>query len=207
MKDNMIKHTPHNIAKVDSGALVDALHLYKPADMMEQQSLEQTLAFLRECKKVGLNPFCRTTLRGHVTASAVVFDSDKTHCLMLHHKKLDKWLFPGGHCDGEPDVHAAALREVLEETGVTVAVSKNVPFDVDAHFIPERGDEPRHIHYDICFLAQAPRDAVVISDESNDVRWIALDNVINFTQSQRIKRLLKKINGEIGNERGTENQG
>ncbi len=38
--------------------------------------------------------------------------------LLLHHAKLDKWLQPGGHCDGDPDVLRVALKEAEEESGL-----------------------------------------------------------------------------------------
>jgi 8-oxo-dGTP pyrophosphatase MutT (NUDIX family) len=38
--------------------------------------------------------------------------------LLIYHKKLDKWLQPGGHADGEEDLHKVAKSELEEETGV-----------------------------------------------------------------------------------------
>ena len=42
--------------------------------------------------------------------------------LFVHHNKLGQWLYPGGHIDPNEDPAQAALREVLEETGVSAEV-------------------------------------------------------------------------------------
>jgi 8-oxo-dGTP diphosphatase len=57
----------------------------------------------------------------HFTASAIVFD-DHQRVLLVHHNKLGQWLYPGGHIDSNEDPAQAALREVLEETGVQAEV-------------------------------------------------------------------------------------
>ena len=53
----------------------------------------------------------------HFTASALVVSADEKQVVMLHHKKLNKWLQPGGHADGESFANVA-LKEVEEETGL-----------------------------------------------------------------------------------------
>ena len=56
---------------------------------------------------------------GHVTASGIVFSPDRAAMLLVYHRRLERWLQPGGHIDLDDDsVMEAAAREVLEETGV-----------------------------------------------------------------------------------------
>ena len=66
------------------------------------------------------SPACfeRTCRPGHVTGSAWVLSHDGQRCLLVHHAKLDRWLQPGGHADGEVAIAEVALREVREETGL-----------------------------------------------------------------------------------------
>ena len=59
--------------------------------------------------------FERTQKAGHVTGSAWVVNQAKTHTLLTHHKKLNKWLQLGGHADGESDILKAAMIEVEED--------------------------------------------------------------------------------------------
>ena len=58
---------------------------------------------------------------GHVTASAWVLNPDASKTLLTHHRKLNKWLQLGGHADGDTNVLNVATREVMEESGISLA--------------------------------------------------------------------------------------
>lgn len=137
--------------------------------------------------------FERTLLDGHITASAWVLNSAHTEALLVHHARLDKWLQPGGHCDGSPDVLATAMREVLEETGVSAHPARQGLFDLDAHDIPARGQEPAHVHYDVRFLLEADRGVpLVVSEESRAVAWVPLHEVRRLNTDESVLRLVEK---------------
>lgn len=138
--------------------------------------------------------FERSLPVGHITASAWILDLDRTHTLLTHHGKLDKWLQLGGHTDGDADVLGSALREAREESGLA-EVSAITPeiFDVDIHLIPARRAEPEHFHYDVRFLLQADRTVpLAISSESKDLRWVPLGGVEQLTQEESVLRMLRK---------------
>ncbi|MCL2372828.1 MAG: NUDIX hydrolase [Defluviitaleaceae bacterium] len=61
-----------------------------------------------------------------ITATGLVFN-DSGQFLMVKHKKLGKWLPPGGHVNSGEYPCQAAAREVLEETGVQVEVISFAP--------------------------------------------------------------------------------
>jgi 8-oxo-dGTP pyrophosphatase MutT (NUDIX family) len=134
-------------------------------------------------------PWSRATLEGHLTASAWVLDRSHTHVAMLHHRKLDRWLQPGGHIDdNDSSWRGAARRELEEETGLTrflPSADEAALFDVDVHAIPARSDEPAHWHYDLRFLFVADVDAGTCDsmrlnpEESHDCRWFALAALAN----------------------------
>ena len=67
-------------------------------------------------------PFSREQFTpGHVTTSGMVIHPDGDRALILHHRRLGRWLLPGGHVEpSDPSIQAASAREVLEETGVVV---------------------------------------------------------------------------------------
>jgi 8-oxo-dGTP pyrophosphatase MutT (NUDIX family) len=172
------------------GLLLSLLGNYESFDKQEQSMVEATMAFI----EANSDCFERTLMEGHVTGSAWIVSLDQSQVLLLHHSKLNRWLQPGGHCDGEPDVHAVALREVLEETGLAVSAREGSVFDVDIHTIPARGAEPAHLHYDIRFLFEAnPADPILRNEESNAVRWIALSEVAQYTNEESVLRMVRKL--------------
>ena len=121
--------------------------------------------------------FSRETFPAHFTGSALVVSWDAARVLLHHHRKLDRWLQFGGHCDGSEDVLSVARREAFEESGIAgLAPVSNQPFDLDIHEIPVFGAEPAHEHYDVRYLFAAPnRATATISSESNELRWFTLE--------------------------------
>lgn len=153
--------------------------------------LRRIAAFVEEY----VNCFERTLAIGHVTGSAWVVDPHRTCVLLTHHAKLNKWLQPGGHADGDPDILRVALREAREETGLRSlrAVSETI-FDVDVHEIPARGPESAHVHYDIRFLLEADRaEPLTISTESHELAWVTLHEVDKLNTDRSVLRMVARI--------------
>ena len=78
---------------------------------------------------------------------------------IVHHKKLNRWLQPGSHVDGNGNLFEVVLHEASEETGLDLSIFTPVTgliFDIDVHKIPKRGAEPAHMHYDIRYIFQVP---------------------------------------------------
>lgn len=140
----------------------------------------------------------RTCPPGHITASAWIVDAAGERALLTHHRKLGRWLQLGGHVDGETCVERAALREAQEESGMQRFRLRRwtdalVPLDLDVHAIPARGSEPEHLHWDVRFWLQAePGQELVISEESNDLRWFTPDELRAATQEESVLRMLRK---------------
>jgi len=135
----------------------------------------------------------RTCLDGHLTGSALVVDPSRNATLLIHHAKLERWLQPGGHVDGNGDLAASALREALEEVGIEGLEVCEPAIDLDIHAIPERGDEPAHLHLDVRFLVIAPPDAAAtINHESLDARWVTTEDAEQLIASDELRRLVDK---------------
>ena len=133
----------------------------------------------------------RTCLEGPFTASCLLLSADGQRVLLTHHKKLDRWLQLGGHCDGDANLAHVALREAEEESGIEGVRLDPVPFDLDIHTIPARKDEPEHLHLDVRFIGLAPKGArEMVSEESNDLRWFMPHEVLDLDVDDSLMRLV-----------------
>lgn len=120
---------------------------------------------------------------------------DGTHTLLTHHRKLNRWLQPGGHADGNPCVMETALREAREETGIEsiVPIFKDI-FDLDIHRIPARGKEVAHDHYDVRFAVRATdSEEFTVSEESHALCWQAIDRLDEKTDEKSMRRMKQKL--------------
>lgn len=116
--------------------------------------------------------FLRSHLAGHFTGSAWLVSADGQRALLMHHRKLDRWLQPGGHADGDADLARVALREAQEETGIAGLRVDDPIFDLDRHRIPARADEPEHWHYDVRYVVNATvTEAFAANEESLGLAW------------------------------------
>ena len=113
--------------------------------------------------------------------------------LLAHHRKLRRWLQPGGHSDGDPDTLAVALREAREESGLDARVLDNAIFDIDVHGIPARGREPAHLHFDERFLVQAEHDRFRVSEESHALAWVPAVGLGALTDEESVLRMARKL--------------
>jgi 8-oxo-dGTP pyrophosphatase MutT (NUDIX family) len=171
--------------------ILQLLSAHTAYDEQEAAMALEAIQFIRENREC----FERSLLIGHVTGSAWIVNPERTHALLIHHKKLDKWFQPGGHCDGDADVAAVALKEATEETGLRFRSVSKAVFDVDNHIIPARNQIPAHIHYDIRFLLETDKelDDLESNEEVNAVKWIRLEDVHLYNSSDSIMRMVHKL--------------
>ncbi len=170
--------------------LLSLLKAYQYFEEDEREFREQIIQFVEN------QPLCfeRTLAVGHITGSAWIISEDRQRVLLTHHRKLNRWLQPGGHADGNPDIVAVATQEAIEETGLkSIKLVAPKIYDVDIHVIPARKQEPEHLHYDIRFLFTAdPSEAFVISEESNDLAWVRLAELHRYNDERSVLRLAEK---------------
>jgi 8-oxo-dGTP pyrophosphatase MutT (NUDIX family) len=134
------------------------------------------------------------------TTSAFIINDKRV--LLLSHKKIGKWLQPGGHIELNEDPLQALYREIHEETGLKhqdlkiINVAKDmrkpslignnkvlpIPFDINVHNFNKS-----HKHIDLCFLMLSKTDAVVNEDEkSHDLRWFSVKEVENLYRNNKV---------------------
>lgn len=150
------------------------------------------------------DPFVRSRLAGHFTGSAWLVSADGRRVLLTHHRKLGRWLQLGGHADGERDLSLVALREAEEESGLAGLVVEPAIFDIDRHWIPERGAEPGHWHYDVRHVVRATcSEAFTVGEESLDLAWrdiaaIAADHGADESLRRMARRWLVREGAAAG---------
>jgi 8-oxo-dGTP pyrophosphatase MutT (NUDIX family) len=150
------------------------------------KSCELTMALLEWSP----DPFSRALFTpGHITCTGVVLSPRRKRVLLVHHRRLNRWLLPGGHVE-QADATAGdtATREVLEETGAQLSSVPPRLVGVDVHPIPANAREPLHLHHDLIFALQAESKVCQCSAESRDVAWCGLDEFDAFGLPGSIRR-------------------
>lgn len=172
--------------------LAVARHLlaaWDPPTLEQERTRDRILAFVDAHPR---DAHLRTCLEGHLTASALVVDATGDRALLTFHNKLAKWLQLGGHCDGDANLAAAALREAIEESGIGDLEIDPLPIDLDVHPIPARKGEPEHLHLDTRFLVHAPEGAIErASEESIELRWFTREEAADLEADDSVRRLLR----------------
>jgi len=151
---------------------------------------------------VNINSDCllRTNLIAHITSSAIVVNKKMDKVLFAHHNIYNSWAWVGGHNDGNPNLLEVAIKEAKEETGINNITPFNddmISIDIiqvenhikNGHFV---GD---HLHLNATFLliANEEDNLVVKKDENSGVRWFYINEVLNYVDEERIKKVYSKI--------------
>ena len=154
---------------VDADSVVRLVRSFDdPADGQAMKSVELIVDLLEHTPA----PFSRDQFTpGHITCTGLVIAPDGERLLLVHHRRLDRWLLPGGHVEAEdPTIADAARREVVEETGAALAPD-GLFIGADVHGIPGKKHEPYHLHHDLLFQFCALGDELRVSEESHAVLW------------------------------------
>lgn len=133
----------------------------------------------------------RTCRPGHLTGSAFVVDVSRRACLMLFHTKLQRWLQPGGHADGDTNLAHVALREAEEETGIVGLRVATPAIDVDIHEV-DPPKEDAHLHLDVRYLVIAPDGAEFAANhESQAMQWVTEAELVQLDVDDGLRRMAK----------------
>ncbi|MBU4204756.1 NUDIX hydrolase [Patescibacteria group bacterium] len=143
-------------------------------------------------------------LEKHFTASALIIDNGKV--LLVHHKKLGVWLYPGGHIEKNETPEQTVIREVKEETGLDVEIMgekdnslSDANADVSVLYNPYVilcelvGN---HYHDDIVYLCSIygnNRKIKLNEGELKDIQFFGIDELDNIKLFPNFRRLLEKV--------------
>jgi 8-oxo-dGTP pyrophosphatase MutT (NUDIX family) len=163
-----------------------------PTDGVALKSQELILMLL-ECSPT---PFSRAEFHpGHITCTGLVLAPDGERVLLVHHRRLGRWLLPGGHV--EPDdatIADAARREVVEETGAALAADPAPRLvSLDVHGIPAAKGEPYHLHHDLLFHFRATAGELQVSEESHAVTWCSPVEFDRYAIPGNVRRAYRRV--------------
>jgi 8-oxo-dGTP pyrophosphatase MutT (NUDIX family) len=144
----------------------------------------------------------------HFTASVWVVTKNKPKkVLLIHHKKLDRWLQLGGHIEQFENPVETAIRETQEESGVDISFLAQkiiaadnetklllIPDFLVEQFIPHYQDTPEHYHLDMQYIVEVEEQELKKSDsESHDIGWFSIEEALKLRIHEDTKKILQKI--------------
>ena len=109
-----------------------------------------------------------------------VFIAFKDKVLLVHHPKYNKWVPMGGHIELDEEPEQALMREIDEETGLSVEILADKPNFNDTKFVyaPRYIDvhdaHPPHKHISLVYFARAKNNKYKLSTGHNEIRWLGL---------------------------------
>ncbi|CAB4704475.1 unannotated protein [freshwater metagenome] len=175
-------------ASDDLSMLIDRLDHYDTDDPAQRVIAQRMTEFARAHD----DALFRTCPEAHFTGSALVVEEGTERFILLFHTKLQKWLQPGGHVDGNANLPASALREAQEETGIEGLRVVRPAFDLDIHEV-RPPNEPPHLHLDIRFVVLAPNGSVPVGNhESRELRWVTERELDDFDVDESVRRLVRQ---------------
>ena len=116
--------------------------------------------------------------------------------ILLHwHAKLGRWLPPGGHIEPDELPDEAAIREVMEETGVRVTLISTPLVDIDLPGQPRQLARPLgiqladigpdHQHIDFVYLARGESEGV------GEGSWISREELEGLELTEEVRAWCK----------------
>ena len=149
-----------------------------------------------------------TNKKQKIDIVVAAFIVDKNKILLIHHKKLQKWLPPGGHIKQGETPEQAIAREIKEETGLDIefelkqeiktGLMKTImPFHMNLHSV---GD---HLHYCLYYLCKPKKESSMLSpnrEEITEAKWFdysELDDSVVIKDVSEIGKLALDINKDI----------
>ena len=180
--------------------LRETIERYVPCCEQEENDQRMMLRYM----DIFDDTLLRTNETAHFTASAWVVNKERSKVLMIYHNIYDSWSWTGGHADGEEDMLAVALREVMEETGLesVKAVSEDVfsveILTVDAHFKKGKYVVP-HLHLNLTYLIEADEGQMlkIKPDENSGVKWFGPDEAVEASTEPEMKIIYRKLNEKL----------
>lgn len=111
--------------------------------------------------------------------SIAVYPRHEGKVLLIHHRRLAKWLPPGGELEPDETPLEAAARELFEETGLRGVFPRTS--DVEGTPLGLIGYEEhvagsKGVHMNFVFVCDVSSTEIVPNDEFTEHRWVTLED-------------------------------
>jgi ADP-ribose pyrophosphatase YjhB (NUDIX family) len=118
----------------------------------------------------------------------VVVVNDAGEILMIRRSDNDNWAVPGGAIDLGESVAQAAIRETLEESGITCELTGLVGIYSDpSHRILYTSNGEVRQEFSIVLTARHVSGTPTPSDESKEVRWVPATGLSRYTMDRSMR--------------------
>jgi 8-oxo-dGTP pyrophosphatase MutT (NUDIX family) len=133
---------------------------------------------------------------------------------LIHHKKFDRWMVPGGHIEPFENQVEAAIREAGEETGLSIKLfsflhAENKVNDAQwilppeyfyQQLIPVSTQEESHYHLDFAYLAFANElEFTFNAKETKNIKWVDLEQALNLNLFEGTRFIIQEIISKFKN--------
>lgn len=181
--------------------IVNQIEQFVPYNDQERADKEVILSMLKRYDDL----FERTNLVAHMTSSAWVVNKTHDKVLMVYHNIYNSWSWMGGHNDGDKDCLHVAIKEVMEESGISnvKVLDENIfsleTLTVDSH-IKKGKYVPSHLHLNVSYLFEADENELtrIKADENKGVAWFYLDEAIEKSSEIWFREnIYKKLNEKL----------
>jgi len=140
--------------------------------------------------------------------TVAIFVVHQSKVLLIHHRKLDKWLPLGGHIELDEDPEQAALREAREESGFDVELLGERPPTTGAgtraliapRFLDIHRISETHEHIGMIYWARPKNGTLTLSaNEHHEIRWCSIPELDHLkpAMSDAVKWYCRKAIEEV----------
>ena len=150
-------------------------------------------------------------LHEKIDFTVAMFIVHENQVLLIHHRKLDKWLPIGGHIELDEDPEMAALREAKEESGLDIELVGERPPTTEPgtraliapRFLDIHRINPTHEHIGMIYWARPKQGKVTLApEEYHDIRWCSSSDLDSLQppMSNAVKWYCRKALEELASE-------
>lgn len=174
----------------------EQIKAYTPSNEQEIKEKELILSYIDQFDNI----FERENEMAHMTASSWLVNKERTKVLMIYHNIYNSWAWTGGHADGDRDLLHVAIKEAMEETGLTTV--KPVTEDIfSLEILGVNGHVKRgkfvgtHMHLNVTYLLEAEeKEALHVKpDENSGVKWVAIEEAVALSNEPYMKTIYQKL--------------